>query len=416
MDIQRPDLKLKRLRRRWLIVGGILMLIAGTAWGLTRLQPAAPSASSDKLWLDTVKRGDFIRQVRGPGTLVPREIRWIPATSEGRIERVLVKPGARVSADTVVVEMSNPDLIQQAEEARWQSDAAAAEQLSNEAELQRELLDAKASLAEVEADYESARLQAEAEGELEERNIISNIQFRQTQLKADQLKTRRDLERQRLQQLRSSIDAQLAAGKARVEQARQRYARRQQQVEQLVVKAGIDGVLQALPVEPGQQLRPGENIARVARPDDLIAELRIPETQARDLRLDQHATIDTRNGEVDGRVMRIDPAVSNGTVQVDVEPVAALPAGARPDLSVDGTITIEHVEDALYVGRPASGQPNTTVTLFRVAEDGYGHQVQVQLGRASVNLMEIVSGLEAGDRIILSDTSNWNDSERIRLQ
>jgi HlyD family secretion protein len=307
-------------------------------------------------------------------------------------------------------------LVQQAEESRWAAEAAAAEWRSLEAELDRQLLDARAGLTAVQADYESARLQAEAEGELAQKGVVSKLQFRQTELRTEQLKIRLPLEEQRITRLEASIKAQLAAQQAGVEQANRLYRRRAQQVADLAIRAGIDGVLQQVPVEEGQQVELGANVARVARPDELIAELRIAETQARDIQLDLPVSVDTRNGIVAGRVIRIDPAVQNGSVQVDVELTGELPAGARPDLSVDGTIEIEHLGDVVFVGRPAYGQPDSTVGLFKLDADGQARRVQVALGRASVNLIEIRSGLQPGDRVILSDTSAWDEYDRIRLE
>jgi HlyD family secretion protein len=368
------------------------------------------------VWTDTVRTGEFVREVRGPGSLVPKEIRWVPAASAGRVERILVKPGARVEADSVLVELSNPELVQQADEARWQATAAEAEWLSLEAELDRQLLDARADLAAVRADYESARLQADAEGGLAKDGVVSMLQYRQSQLRADQLEVRVDLEEQRITRLQASVKAQLAARRAVVEQANQLRQQRERQVADLAIRAGIAGVLQQVPVEEGQQVQLGANVARVARPDELIAELRIAETQARDVQLDLPVRVDTRNGIVPGRVIRIDPAVQNGTVQVDVELTADLPVGARPDLSVDGTIVIERLSNVVFVGRPAYGQPESTLSLFKVGADGQAQRVDVALGRASINLIEIRSGLEPGDLVVLSDTSAWDQYDEIRLE
>lgn len=391
----------------------VLVIIVFAAF---RLEPAAPVVERNSVWIDEVRFGEFLRQVRGPGSLVPKEIRWTAATSQGRVERVLAKPGARVEATTILVELSNPELVQQAEEARWLADAEEAERLSLQAELSRELLDAKAVMATVRADQEGAQMQMEAEQELAEKGIVSKLQFRQSELQARQLGIRVQLEKERLAELESSIKAQIAAKQARLEQARRLHQRREQQVRDLTVRAGIDGVLQIVNVEPGQQVQPGQNIARVARPNELIAELRIAETQARDIQLGQSVAVDTRNGIVDGEVIRIDPAVVSGTVQVDVELIGELPAGARPDLSVDGVIELERLEDVMYVGRPAYGQTGATVSLFKVDVEGDAQRVPVTLGRASVNLIEVVAGLTSGDQVVLSDTSAWDEYERIRLQ
>jgi HlyD family secretion protein len=416
VDIHRPELKRQRQRRRWLYGSIAVAVFALAGLAVYSLDPAAPTVARNSVWTDTVRTGEFVREVRGPGSLVPKEIRWVPAASAGRVERILVKPGARVEADSVLVELSNPELVQQADEARWQATAAEAEWLSLEAELDRQLLDARADLAAVRADYESARLQADAEGGLAKDGVVSMLQYRQSQLRADQLEVRVDLEEQRITRLQASVKAQLAARRAVVEQANQLRQQRERQVADLAIRAGIAGVLQQVPVEEGQQVQLGANVARVARPDELIAELRIAETQARDVQLDLPVRVDTRNGIVPGRVIRIDPAVQNGTVQVDVELTADLPAGARPDLSVDGTIVIERLSNVVFVGRPAYGQPESTLSLFKVGADGQAQRVDVALGRASINLIEIRSGLEPGDLVVLSDTSAWDQYDEIRLE
>lgn len=416
VDIVRPELKQQRRRRKAILaaVGAVLVIAASTF--VLSLDPALPVVDRDAAWIDSVERGAFTREVRGPGSLVPRVVRWIPAASGGRVERVVVKPGVAVAPYTVLVEMSNPELVQQLEEARWAAEARQADRDSLAAELERAFLDARAGLVGLEADAESARLQADAEKTLSEQGVVSTIQYRQSELRASQLETRVSFERQRINGLEASHAAQLAAEDARVEQARRLVARREQQVDDLRIRAGMNGVLQEIAVEPGQQVQLGANVARVAQPDELIAELRVAETQAREIRLDQPVRIDTRNGIVDGRVIRIDPAVQDGTVQVDVALVGDAPPGARPDLSVDGTIELERLADVLHVGRPANGQPGSRVSLFRLTEDGVGERVPVELGRASVGRIEIRDGLVQGDRVILSDMSRWSDHDRVRLE
>lgn len=417
MDIVRTDLKIARQRRRWMIgSSGGIALIALTAFLFT-LDPAVPSVEHESVWTDTVKRGEMLREVRGPGVLVPKEVRWIAARTNARVERVLAKPGAPVEPETVLIEMSNPELVQQLEEARSAVAAADADYAALEVQLQSQLLDQKAALAEARAEYESQRLQVEAEAELAKDNIISQLELKRSVLKAEQLKVRLDVEQERSRTLERAVDAQLRAERARIQQSRNMLALRESQVQGLTVRAGMTGVLQALSVEEGQQLTIGANIARIARPDELMAELRIAETQAKDVQLDQQVSIDTRNGIVAGEVIRIDPAVTGGIVQVDVAITGELPAGARPDLSVDGTILIERLEDVLYVGRPAYGQPESTVRLFVIDEEsGDAVRVPVELGRSSVNVIEIRQGLEAGDRVILSDTSAFEKHDRIRLE
>ena len=417
MDIHRPELKRRKLVRRWIMIGGGLLAIALVAGAVSRLEPAVPTVDRAAVWTDTVRRGEMLRQVRGPGTLVPRDIRWIAANTEARVERVLVRPGARVEADTVLVELSNPTLSQQVQEARSGVVAAEADYAVLEARLQSEVLDQRATLANAQAEYESARLQAQAEAELLADGIIPRIQYQRSELSAEQRKVRLDIEQQRSAQLRNSVEAQLRAARARQEQLADLLTLREQQLDALEVRAGIDGVVQELPVEVGQSLTPGQNIARVARPDSLMAELQIAETQAKDVQLGQRVAIDTRNGVAAGEVTRIDPRVSNGTVQVDVELTEALPPGARPDLSVDGTILIERLDDVLYVGRPAYGQPETTIGLFRIdPATAIATRVPVALGRSSVNVIEVRQGLTEGDTVILSDTSAWDDRDRVRLE
>jgi HlyD family secretion protein len=415
MDIPRPERKRQKRIRQAAIAGGVLLLAALVTVGLARLEPAAPSVPRASVWIDTVQEGEMLRQVRGPGTLVPRGIRWIAAQTDGRVEVVVVRPGAIVEADTVLVEMSNPDLMEKTEEARYTLEAAEAELAEMELDLAGELLDQKAALAVARAEYESARLRAEAEADLTDEGIVPAIQSRQSQLLAEQLKIRMDIEQERLSQFAESMRAQVSAREARVASVRNAYERRLADVESLRVRAGYAGVLQEMLVEEGQRLALGANIARVARPDDLQAELRVPETQARDVQIGQMVSVDTRNGLVEGRVVRIDPAVQAGTVLVDVELVGKLPRGARPDLSVDGTIEIERLPRVVYTGRPAYGQPNTTIGLFKLVEGGYAVRVPVEIGRTSVSAVEIVQGLTPGDQVILSDTSAWDDHDRIRL-
>lgn len=417
MDIARPELKQIRQRRR-IVVGVIAaVLVSAAAFAVSRLEPAAPQVDRQSVWIDTVKRGDLLREVRGPGQLVPKEIRWISADAASRVERVLVRPGAKVDADTLILELRNPEIDDQMLSARAAFEAAKADLQARKIQLQSQILDQKANLASVQADHAGAKLQAEAEAELNQRGIVSSLQYRQTQLRADQLAVRLDIERQRIDMLGTNLDAQMSAERARLDQLQSTYELRQRQAEALHVRAGMSGIVQIIAVEEGQQVIPGANLARVARPDVLRAELRVPETQAKDVKLDQIVRVDTRNGIVPGRVVRIDPAVLNGTVQVDVDLEGALPPGARPDLSVDGTIEIEKLSNVMFVGRPAFGQAETTTTLFRLEPDGEAaRRVPVQLGRASVSLIEISRGLEPGDRVILSDTTSYDQHDRLRLR
>lgn len=416
MDIQRSDLKVKKRRRQYVIGGLGLAALVAVGIALAGLDPAAPSVERASLWLGTVERGEMLREVRGPGVLAPKEIRWIASETAARVERIVVKPGATVEPGTIILELSNPEVEEAQLAAQSELVAAEADLAAERMTLESTALDQKANFAGVEADYESARLQAEAEKDLAEKGIIPRIQFRRSELAAQTLKTRLEIERERVAKFVETMHAQLEAKRARTEQLRNTAALRTRQAENLKVRAGIAGVLQQVPVEEGQQVVAGTNLARVARPDVLMAELRIPETQVKDVVVGQRVKVDTRNGIVPGSVIRIDPAVLNGTVMVDVDLEGALPPGARPDLSVDGTIEIERLTDVLYVGRPAFGQPESDVRLFRLDADGdVAQRVPVRLGRASVNLIEVQQGLNPGDRIILSDISQWDAYDRLRL-
>lgn len=416
MDIARPELK-QRKRRRQMLIGIAITMVFLTAVGLLLgLGPALPGVERSSVLVDTVKRGELLREVRGPGTLVPKEIRWIAAETAARVERVLIKPGAIVEADTVILELGNPEVDDLLLAANAELTAAQSDLAAKRTELTSRLLDQQSAHAQAKADYETARMQAESEKVVAEKGIIPAVQYRKSLVVLEQLRYRVDIEQQRVDEFRRNISAQLAAEQARLEQLANTRALRQRQADGLKVRAGIAGILQRVAVEEGQQVAAGSNLARVARPGDLMAELRIAETQAKDIVIGQAAHIDTRNGIVEGKVLRIDPAVQNGTVQVDVDLVGVLPAGARPDLSVDGTIELERLVDALYVGRPAFGQADSEVRLFKLDANDVATRVPVKFGRSSVNQIEIRSGLNAGDRIILSDTSAYDQHDRIRLE
>ncbi len=416
MDVAREGVAEARKRKqKFLYVAGGVVFAVLAVW-VSRLEPAAPNVDRSTVWMDRVARGSMLRQVRGPGTLVPVEIRWVAARTEGRVERIVVLPGTDVEADAVLIEMSNPELEQSAQDAGLQLRAAEARYEDLKVQLQSQLLNQRAQAASVQADFRTAVLQLEADKEIHDQGIIGNLALKLSEERAKELEIRNQLEQQRLQIASQSNEAQLMAESSRVEQVRALHHLRVSQVDALKVRPGIRGVLQQVPVAVGQQVTPGVNLARVAQPEHLKAELRIAETQAKDVEINQRASIDTRNGIVEGRVMRIDPAVQDGTVTVDVELVSELPRGARPDLSVDGTIEIERLEDVLYVGRPAYGQAGTTVSLFRLLADGQtAERVDVMLGKSSVNTIEIVNGLGEGDEVILSDTSAWDDYRKIRL-
>ncbi len=415
MDIQRPDLKRKRFIRFSIIAAAAVAVLGTAVIMIASLDPAAPRIDRAAVWTGMAEHGEFVREVRGPGNLVPREIRWIPAASPGRVERIMVRAGASVDDDTILAVLSNPDLEGEAEEAEWAIATAQAQLDSLIAELDRQLLEGQAGVMSLEADLESAQLQADAEAELASRGIVSSIQAAQSSLRAAQLERRLDFERRRLERLESVTQSRLESERALVDQARRQWQRLQRQVDTLAVRAGMSGVVQEVSIQEGQQLSAGVNVARIVRPDELMAELRIAETRAREVMLGQIVRVDTRSGVIDGTVIRIDPAVRDGAVVVDVELNGALPPGARPDLSVDGLIELERIEHALHLARPAHGQPESSTRLFRVDPDGYARQVPVTLGRASVNRIEIREGLQPGDEVILSDTSRFDQHDRIRL-
>lgn len=416
MDIARPDIaRAKRIRRIVYGTGFAVVVILITV-GVSRLEPAAPRVDRDTVYMDTVERGSMLRQVRGTGTLVPEQIRWITAITSGTVEQIVIRPGAEVTPDTIIVELSNPELEQQALEARLQLDAALARYESREVELQSQLLTQQAGLAIVEADLSQAALQAEADEELAADGLVSQIQLRQSQSRATVLETRRKIEQERLAIQTDSMRATLAAEQADVDRLRTIYQLRKDQVSDLRVRAGNTGILQEVPLEEGQSVTPGTNLARVGDPTQLMAELRIAETQAKDIQIGQPASIDTRNGVIPGHVIRIDPSVQQGTVTVDVALDGALPRGARPDLTVDGTIELERLENVIYVGRPVFGQENSVVSLFKLDPEGdHAVRTRVSLGRSSVNDIEVLEGLQPGDQVVLSDMSQWDAFDRVRL-
>jgi HlyD family secretion protein len=418
LDVKREGVTRKKRIRAAIIAGAALAGIAAISFGLSRLEPAAPSVNRATVWMDAVKRGEMIRQVRGPGTLtvVPEAIRWVAARTRGRVETRVILPGTYVKPETIILVLSNPELEQELRDAAFQLRAQEAQLADLSVRLDSQLLNQRASAATVASEYRQAKLQAEADEKLHAEHLIGELIYKRSRVRADELATRNELEQQRLEIAAESVEAQLQAKRATVEQFRALHQLRMSQKEALTVRAGIDGVLQELAVEVGQEVTPGGNLARVAQPDKLKAQLRIAETQAKDIEVGQKAVIDTRNGLIDGKVMRIDPAVREGTVTVDVELVGALPKGARPDLSVDGTIELERLNDVLYVGRPAYGQAESTIGLFKLLDDGEtAVRAQVRLGRSSVNTIEVIEGLVEGDQVILSDTSAWDAYDRIRL-
>ncbi len=416
MDIERPSRKKEIQRRRMLIGAGAVTALVLITYGIYSLEPAVRSVERGSVWTGVVQRGEMLRSVRGNGELVPEEIRWVSAQTEGRVERVIVDAGARVTQDTVILELSNPELEQAAQDAELQLRSLEAQYTDLEVRLSSQLLDQQANMAAVKAQYEGALLQEEANRELADYGLISSIEVRKSELAAEQLTVRYEMEQKRLAKKSESIEAQLSVMRVQVGQQRALHQLRRDQLDSLKVRSSIAGVLQDVPVEEGERVTPGIRLARVAEPTKLKAELRINETQAKDIEVGQVARIDTRNGVIDGLVARIDPAVQQGTVTIDVALTGELPRGARPDLSVDGTIEIERLMDTLYVDRPAYGQADSLVGLYVIdPENQVAAITQVRLGRTSVNTVEIVDGLAVGDEVILSDSSQWGDDARIRL-
>ena len=417
MDIARPDLAVKRKKRNLQIGIGASVVLLSATWGLSQLKPAAPSVDRGTLFLDKVKKGEMLLQVRGLGTLVPEEVRWIPALTAGRVERIVALPGTLVKPDTVILELSNPDLDQQLLEAESQLREAEARLIEARSNIERSRLDQQAGAARVESESRQARLQADADRELAAQGLVASLNAKKSLAAAEELESRAKIEQERLRLSNSSIEAQIAVPKSTVEQRLGTARMRRAQRNALRVRAGINGVLQSVPVEVGQQVSPGTNLARVVEPTKLKAVIRVAETQAKDLAIGLPCDIDTRNGIVKGRVVRIDPAAQNGTVAVDVSLEGELPKGSRPDLTVDGTIELARLEDTLYVGRPAQGAGESTISLFRVdPATGEANRVRVRLGRASVNSVQILEGLNLGDEVILSDASAWDAFDRIRLR
>jgi HlyD family secretion protein len=419
MDISRPDIKRKKTRQQWLVGGVGVLILAVVGLFVSRLKPASPTVDRATVWTDTVKQGPLLRQVRGPGTLVPREdkLRLIPAETEATVVRIRVLPGAKVEPDTVLMDLVDPQVQQELLDAQLQYKAARADLTNVEAKLESDLMTQKAAAATVGADFSQAKLQAQTDKSLYELGVISGLTYNASKGKADELTTREGLEKQRLTLNEKAIETQIAVQQTKVEQAQALLALKQKEQDALSVKAGISGVLVDLPHQVGEHVAPGTTLAKVVQPDQLKASLKIAETQARDIQIGQPAEIDTHNGVIPGKVMRVELAVVNGTVTVDVELAGALPQGARPDLSVDGTIDLDRMANVLYVGRPAFGNENSTISLFKLSPDGKtAVRVPVKVGRASVNSIQVLEGLQKGDTVILSDMSRWDNTDSIRLE
>jgi multidrug resistance efflux pump len=419
VDIARPEFKQQKRRKQILIGAVALVVLVLVTVGVARLKPAAPSVERSTVWTDSVKQGNMLRQVRGLGSLIPSQefTRQIPAETDATVIRIRVLPGTEVKSETVLMEMTNPATEQAALDAELQLKAAEAEYDSLRVKLESDLMTQKAGAATVTQDFSQAKLQAETDKALYDLGVISGLAYKASKGKADELTTRNGLEEQRLTIAEKAILAQLRQQQAKVDQMRTLAELRRKELNDLKVRAGIDGVLVEMPMQVGQRVAPGTMLARVIQPNHLIAELKIAETQARDVQIGEPATVDTHNGVVNGTVMRVDPGVQNGTVTVDVNITGDLPKGARPDLSVDGTIDLEKLDNVLYVGRPAFGQESSTISLFKLDADGKGAvRVPVKVGRASVNSIQVIEGLQQGDTVILSDMSRWDNTDRIRLE
>ena len=435
MDIPRgKEVGRRKLVRRILFSIVAVIALGGVTFALARLKPAAPSVERATVWIDSVKRGPMVVNVRGIGTLVPEDVTWLSAEFDGRVELIPHLPGTPVKQGEVVIKLSNPDMDLAAENLALQVKAEEANYTNLKVQLQTDQLKQKSLTEQAHSDYQQAELTAERDQKLTQLGLQSDLVTKLSTAKAEELKNSWELAKNQLDIMNQSTDAQLAAQKVKIENLQTQYDLKKKQVDQLTVTSPVNGVLTALgagtsqaqaaaatssatsQLEVGQRVSPGTILAKISQPTHLKATLKIPETQAKDVAIGQQASIDTRNGLIDGRVERIDPAVTNGTVDVDVKLLGALPDYVRPDLSVDGTITIRNLANVLYVGRPVIGQQDSKVGLFKLDPDGKGaSRVTVSLGTASVNTIEILGGLNEGDQVILSDMSTWDAHNRIRL-
>jgi len=417
VDIVRPEVKRKKRIRRIIYASGGLLLAVLVTVALSRLKPAAPTVDSATIWKDTVKRGPMLREVRGLGTLVPETIRVIPAATDGQVERRYLLPGMPVKADTVIFDLTNPELQQSALDAQYQLKGAEADYNALKAQLQNQLMDKRAQAAAMRSQYRTAQLQKENNEKLKALGLVADLVLQTSRVQEEELAKQSEIAGEQVTTFSNSIEAQLAVQESKVSQMRALYELKKSQLERLHIRPGIDGILQELSVDVGARVTQGTALAKVAQPKDLKAALKIAETQAKDVQIDQKASIDTHNGIIPGHVIRIDPSVVNGTRTVDVKLDGALPPGAVPDLSVEGTIELERLTDVLYVGRPVHGEAHSTVGLFKVVDNGNeAVRVQVELGRTSVNTVEIVKGLQIGDTVVLSDMSAWDNFDRVQLK
>ena len=418
MDIKRtPKSKIKKKIRNAVMIGVGVAALGGITYGLTKLKPAAPTLDPSTAVIETVKRGEMVRDVRGNGTLVPEITRWVPAPADGRVEKVLLQAGVEVDASTVIVELSNPQMEQQATDANFQVKAAEADEENLKVRLESDTMTQKAAIATINAQYSQAKLQLDADEVLAKQGLVADLVLKISRVNVQDLANRLKVEQERLAVSSKSTRAQLNAAASRLQQLRVLAKLKQEQVDGLKVRAGTSGIVQVVSVQVGQQVTPGFNIARVADPNSLKAVLRVAETQIGGVRIGQKVIVDTRNGLIDGQVSRIDPAAREGTFEIDASLTGPLPPSARPDLSVDGTIELERLQDVLKVGRPAFGQAQQTIGMFVLTPDGTeAERRQVKLGRNSVSMIEILDGLKEGDRVIISDTSALDSYNRIRLR
>jgi HlyD family secretion protein len=416
MDIIQPDFVRQKRLRLTLYAASALVALPAITIGVSHLQPTAPLVERTRVSIDGVRRGEMVREVRGLGTLVPVDIRWIPAQSSAHVDRIVLQSGARVKRDSVILELSDPQLQRDALDAEYSYKAAQADLANLKVQLAARLMTQKSAAADLESEYQQAKLQADADKQLSDQGLQSLLLSKKSAVAAQQLAIKRDLQQQQLQIADEAAQAQIAAQEAHLEQQHVLYELKQSEVDALHVRAGLDGVLSAVSVDVGQQVTAGTNLVRVADTSHLKATIQIQDTRAKDLAIGQKASIDTHNGVVAGHVTRIDAAVVNGMVAADVELDGHEPPGARPDLSVEGTIEVERLPEILYVGRPVQGKDNSSVALFKLVDGGSAAvRVTVQLGRGSVNTIEVIRGLQIGDQVILSDMSAWDSYDRVRL-
>ncbi|MDA7644254.1 MAG: HlyD family efflux transporter periplasmic adaptor subunit [Verrucomicrobiales bacterium] len=422
MDISRPELAAKRKRRRILIMGTALVLIGALAFFVSQLDPAVPTVDSSTIWLDTVEQGEMLRQVRGNGTLIPENILVVPTEVGGRVVRIDVLPGATVEPDTMILELSNPPLKQQAFELKHQLKGAEARLAQLQVQLKEARLALESKVAELESQRNLAMLEAEADRTLAEDGLVPELTMKTSQARANDLRRQLELEKKRVTTASESAEAQVAVERSMITKLEAALELKNEEVDSLFVRAGIAGVVQQVgpmegrTIEVGERVGPGSVLVEIVEPSKLMARVRIAETQAKDVVIGQSATIDTRNGLIQGNVGRVDPSVVNGTVTVDVHLTSELPKGARPDLSIDGVIELERLPNVVYVGRPVNGQEETTVGVFKVMDGGFAQRVPVTFGRASVTTIEIVKGIEPGDEVVMSDMSSYEEFDRVKLQ